>query len=55
MALFFAGAIVFSGLSIPFLKPGGLGLIVGFVTVAIGSIVLWFTESRTKKSLHYPV
>lgn len=52
VALSFAGAVVFIGFSIPFLLAGFLGLMVGVITTIAGALLFWFTELKTKKSLH---
>ena len=51
LTLSFAGAVVFVGFGIPFLLPGGVGLIIGVATAIVGVILFRFTESQTKKSL----
>ena len=52
VAMSCAGAVVFVGFSIPFLLPGGTGIIVGTLVVVAGLIALWLAESKTKNLLH---
>ena len=46
-----AGALVFVGFGSPFVIPGQIGLLVGFVLVAVGVSSFWVIESKTRKSL----
>ena len=52
VTLTIAAVVVFVGFGIPFLVPDRWGLVAGIGTVAFGATVFWFTESRTKNSLH---
>ncbi|MCP4432244.1 MAG: hypothetical protein GY806_14810 [Gammaproteobacteria bacterium] len=44
-------AIIFLGFALPFVVEGTPGLIVALVVILAGTVLLWFIEIKSKKSL----
>lgn len=51
LSLTAAGIVIFAGFGIPVLVPGIRGVALGLGVAAIGALLFWFTEKRTRDAL----